>query len=240
MSRIDVHELLRGPRDETTRPKALFALHISKQPAVYVKALVEGLSSRERRVQGGCAELCSLLSEAEPGALAEHVDLFIAHLDAREPILRWEAVCTVGNLVSVDREGRIPKTVARITRFLDDESIVLQGHAVRALAKIAQAHPSTAAAILRALVASRDRFPGSRVGYLVEAMEAFTGEDRLRADARAFAECFVESDINPVRTKARRAMKKLASSDVAPAQVHRPVGRAPRSLRPARLGAKTR
>ena len=80
---------------------------------------------------------------------------------------------------------------------------------MRALAKIALAHPGVAPQILDVLIAAADRFPGNRVGFVVESMAAFAGFGALAPRARAFAESYVQSDVRSVATKARRTVKKL-------------------------------
>lgn len=206
---IDLHETLRGAWDDRTRPRALFLRHVAKAPAAHAPAIVEGLASSEARVRNGCAELASLLAEAEPALLYPHVDLFLANLDAREPMLRWEAACTLGSLARVDRARRVAGAVDRLAALLLEDSIVLQGHAVRALAKVARVSPDAAPRILDALVRAKRRFPGSRVGYLVEAMEAFAGRADLAAKARRFAAAHVAAS-PAVAAKAKRALRRLS------------------------------
>lgn len=209
MKKLDLHTILAAKWEDGTRPKDLFDQHISGNPEEYVADIVDGLGAKQKKVQGGCAELASLVSEHHPEAMAGHLDLFVANLDAKAPILRWEAVCTLGNLASVDRDGKIPPVIGKVIDMLDQESIVLQGHAVRALTKIIAVYPDLAPQVLEALVGARDRFPGNRVGFLVEAMAAFADLDELASKARAFAEPFAKSEIKSVATKARKTLKKL-------------------------------
>jgi len=211
MAKIDLPEALSGEWDESTRPKGLFERHVSRAPASYVEPIIRGLGSANRRVQNGCAELASLLSEAEPRLLYPHVESFLANLDAREKVVRWEAVCTLGNLAAVDERGVVAGATRRIAAFLDEESIVLQGHAVRALTKIARAFPGSAADVLQRLVRAAPKFPGNRVGYLVEAMGAFGGP-ALRGKAARFLAPHLESPISSVASKARRAMRQLGEA----------------------------
>jgi hypothetical protein len=105
----DIFELLNGKWDDGTRPKDIYELYISKNPEEYVEKIIEGLQSDTRKVQSGCAELASLLSEHNPELLYSHIDLFLKNLDAKAPVLRWEAVCTLGNLASVDKKKKNPK-----------------------------------------------------------------------------------------------------------------------------------
>ena len=59
--RPKLHQTLAGKWEDGTRPKDLYAEHVSKRPKTYLKQLLAGLSAGERRVENGCAELCSLL-----------------------------------------------------------------------------------------------------------------------------------------------------------------------------------
>ncbi|HEY3355033.1 MAG TPA: hypothetical protein VGQ83_17400 [Polyangia bacterium] len=216
-ARVDVLQLLDGTWGDGTRPRDLFRGPLQEDPAGYARDIVAGLTGGSRKVQNGCAELASLLSEQRPELLYPHLALFVANLTAKEPVLRWEAVCTIGNLVATDGPGATRASLDTVARHLDDPSIVLQGHAARALAKMARAFPDLAPAILRRLIAAAENFPGSRVGYVVEAMEAFAG-GALARQAAAFVAPYAASAINPVATKARRALKRLGAAPPRPAR----------------------
>lgn len=210
MNRVDLLALLAGPWGAGTRPKALFALHVSKRPDVFLPDILAGLGSKERRVQGGAAELASLLSEARPDLLYPHVDLFLRNLTANAPILRWEAVCTLGNLASIDVKERIPPRIDSILACLSHESIVLQGHAVRTLGKLTRANPKLGPKVLGALLGAQEYFPGNRIGFVVETMPVFASDPVLREKARKFVEKWTTSEVSVVASKARKAMKALA------------------------------
>jgi hypothetical protein len=207
----DIFKLLEGKWEDGTRPKDVYDLYISKAPEEYIDTIIEGLQSDTRKIQSGCAELASILSELNPELLYSHIDLFLKNLDAKAPVLRWEAVCTLGNLASVDNKKIIPKHLDEIAAHLAVKSIVLQGHTVRALAKIAKENPGVAKNILDLLLASKKLFPGNRIGFLVEAMGAFMGNKTLAPIAGKFAKAFVKSEIKAVAKKAKRVMKLLPS-----------------------------
>jgi len=80
---------------------------------------------------------------------------------------------------------------------------------VRALGKIARADPDRAPAILDALLGSTRFFPGNRVGFVVEAMEYFLGQDALVPRAREFVEGQASSEESVVAAKARRMLKRI-------------------------------
>jgi sugar-specific transcriptional regulator TrmB len=207
----DIFKLLEGKWEDGTRPKDVYKLYVSKDPEKYVEKIVEGLQSDTRRIQSGCAELASLLSEHNPELLYSNIDVFLENLDAKAPVLRWESVCTLGNLASVDKKKRIPKHLDEIATHLTSKSIVLQGHTVRALAKIAKENPEIAKKILDLLLASKKLFPGNRIGFLVEAMGSFMRNKTLAPIAGKLAKAYVKSEFKSVAKKAKKVMKLFPS-----------------------------
>jgi hypothetical protein len=206
---FDILGALDGKWGDGTRPKDLYKLHISGSPASYVEIIIRGLDSDKKKVRSGSAELASLHSEEHPDVLYPHIQLFIDNLASREPVLRWEAVCTLGNLARVDRCQNLPLVIPIIIPFLSDKSIVLQGHTIRALAKIAKQCPDHASLILDSLMESAEFLPGNRVGFLIEAMEYFADNREMNEKAQKFVLQLMESDIKVVSRKARKTMKKL-------------------------------
>jgi hypothetical protein len=211
MTKLSLQQTLDGKWEDGSRPKDLFAKYVARDPSAYVDEIVDGLRSSTKKVQAGCAELASLLSEVEPQHLYPHLDLFHNNLRAKEPILRWEAVCTIGNLSAIDDKGKTRRSVDTLVTHLQDKSIVLQGHAVRALARISQAFPDLAPSILEALLVARDHFPGNRIGYVVEAMTSFASHKPLLPKIKAFVEPLTASDNKAVASKARKVIKHIAS-----------------------------
>ena len=205
----DILELLDGKWTDGTRPKDIYNLYVHESPETYIKAIVEGLNSEKRKVQSGCAELASLLSEDNPKIVYPHVDLFIKNIKAKNPILRWEAVCTLGNLASVDTTIKIPQYVDQIAPFLEDKSIVLQGHTVRALTKIAKSFPEEAPKIFGLIQNSKQNFPDNRIGFVIEALELLIPNAKMRPKIVEFVEPYAKSSINVVARKATKTLKKI-------------------------------
>jgi hypothetical protein len=209
---LDLLGTLAGTWADGTRPKDLYASTVSKAPARWLPTLVEGLGSADKRVQNGCAELCSMLSADAPSLVYAHAERFREQLRAKEPVVRWEGACTLGNLAHVDERGVVVACVPALTAQLAHESIVLQGHSVRALSKVAAAHPSEAPGILEAFVHAEKHFAGSRVGYLVEAMEVFAATAALQAlhpRVERFVRRHLTSPAASVAKKAARVMRLL-------------------------------
>jgi HEAT repeat protein len=198
--------------EDGTRPKDLYAQRISRDPEAHLPVLLTGLRSEEARVRNGSAELISLLSADRPELVYPHHDEIAKNLHAAEPVLRWEAACTLGCLAAADADGKTPAHIGTLIGLLRHKSIVLQGHAARALGKIGRAHPARAKEILVALFSAADQFPGNRVGYLIEAAEMLVEAPDLGPQIRELVSPYAESDIAPVARKAARALKKLGSA----------------------------
>ena len=211
---IDIQSVLDGKWEEGFRPADLYRDPIRGAPAEYVGALIAGLGAESRRVQNGCAELVSLLSEDTPELLLPHVGLFLEGLGAKHAVVLWEAACTLGNLARADKDGRVLPGVPGLLRCLRADSIVLQGHALRALVKIARAFPDEGPRVFEAVseAEAAGAFPGSRAGYIVEAMEAFAEDPRTREQALGRLEAYAASPEASVVRKAKSALAKVAGT----------------------------
>ena len=174
-----------------------------------MEKLINGLDRKEKRVQSGSAELVALLSEDYPILLTPFIDKFIENVDAKEPVLRWEAVCTLGNLACVDEKNKILSVLPRLYQLIGHKSIVLANHTVQALAKIAEYNKEKAEEILDELVKAAPLFKKTTVGFIIEAMERFKEYGELVPKVKEFVEPYLESDMKVVARKARRTMKKL-------------------------------
>jgi hypothetical protein len=205
---VDVIGMLSGKWEDGTRPRDLYERIISKSPGEYLPTLLEGIRSPERRVQSGCAELLTSLSEERPELVYPYVDIFVEGLEAPEPVVRWESVATLGNLAGVDSRGVVSRQVDRIAGNLSSGA-VLQGHSVRALSKIAMANPEMADSILNELLSAADLFPGKRMGLLIESMERFLAEPRHVRIVETLVRPHAQSEIGVVARKARRVLRLI-------------------------------
>ena len=174
-----------------------------------MEKLIKSLDSDEKRVQSGSAELLALLSENHPELVAPFINKFIGNLDAKEPVLRWEAICTLGNLARVDTEKKTLSVLTTLYPLLEHNSIVLANHTVQALAKIAEHHHEKAEEILSYLVKAAPLFKKTTVGFIVEAVARFRDYDELAPKVKEFVTPYLRSDMKVVAQKAKRTLKQL-------------------------------
>jgi len=207
---MEILEVLKGKWEDGTRPKNLYTEYISKNPEAYIETLITGIDSDEKRVQSGSSELVSLLSEDHTELLIGYVDKFIDNLDAKEPVLRWEAVCTLGNLARGDKKKRIIPVLPSLYPLLQHKSIVLANHTVQALSKIGESNPEKAKEILDELIKNAPLFKKTTVGFIIEAMARFKDYDTLVPKVKAFVEPYLDSEMKVVAQKAKKTLKKLA------------------------------
>jgi hypothetical protein len=206
----NLHFILEGKWMDGSRPKDLYRLYVSENPRDYIDHLIEGLSSNIGKVKNGCAELLSLLSEDHPSIVYPYLDVFIEGLGSKSAVVRWESVCTLGNLAYDDIEKKTPRLLPCLYPFLKDKSIVLQGHTVNAITKIAENYPEKADEVFNMLVSVVDLFPGNRVGFIIEALARMAGNEVVLPRIRGFIEDYIDSEVKVVARKARRTLKKLA------------------------------
>jgi len=206
-----LHEVLSGKWSDGTRPKDLYATRISPAPGSHVADIVAGLGDGRARVRNGCAELASLLSADRPDLLYPQAALFAENLQSKDKVVRWEAVCTLGNLAPVDAGRLLPGQIDRILPFLKDASIVLQVHTLRALVKIARTCPDRLDDVVAAMLAAKRHYPGNRIGHLSEALGALGAASSHREAVRRFLEPLCASDMASVASKARRGLRALAA-----------------------------
>ena len=206
---MDLFDTLRGKWEDGTRPKDLYKQYVSVDPEKYLEQLMTGLDSKEKRIQGGSAQLLSLISEDRPELVAPYIDIFIGDLDAKAPVLRWEATCTLGNLAVVDEEKKIPVVLDRMYPHLEHKSIVLANHTVQALTKIGEHNPDKAEEILDKLIEKSPLFKKTTVGFIIEALARYKEYDELHPKIKAFVESYLESEMKVVAKKARKTLKIL-------------------------------
>jgi hypothetical protein len=187
--------------------KDIYTLHIAKKPKPFVDGLIAGLRSNDKRIKNKCAELCSLVSADNPKLLYVYLGLFSDNLSSKDAMVRWEAACTLGNFAKCDSKKLLPPLIPALASLLTNKSIVLQGHVVKALGKIAGVYPTEAAGILGKLLASRRCFPGNRIGYLVDAMEYFLVQPALRKKASCFVARLADNEAGTISRKALRILK---------------------------------
>ena len=100
-----------------------------------------GVSSQKAAVRYGCASVLVDLSAKYPEILYPHMDEFIALLDTKHRILTWNAMATIANLCSVDKDKKFDAIFDKYFGFLNNEYLVTVANVVGNSGKIACAKP---------------------------------------------------------------------------------------------------
>jgi len=116
------------------------ASQVKRNPKL-LDALIAAVSSDVARVRFGAAKALRNLSEHAPDLIYPHFD-FIASLFRNEnSILRWNAILLLGNLATVDGEGRVDRIIGHYLSPISGPHLIDAGHTMRGAAAIGVAKP---------------------------------------------------------------------------------------------------
>ncbi|HEX7320319.1 MAG TPA: hypothetical protein VF399_08180 [bacterium] len=99
---------------------------------------LKDLSSSDPKIKYGCAKALVATARENPRRLYPHIEFFIDLLDSENQILKWTAIDIVGCLIKADKEKKAGRLLGRLCGFLNAGKLITAGHAVSALAEIAQ------------------------------------------------------------------------------------------------------
>ena len=100
-----------------------------------------GVSSPKASVRYGCGSLLADLSAKYPEKLYPHMDAFVALLDSKYRILKWNAMAAIANLCPVDTDKKFDAVFGKYYSFLNDEYLVTVANVVANSGKITIAKP---------------------------------------------------------------------------------------------------
>ena len=107
-----------------------------------LKSVFEGVSSTNKRVKNAAGKTLQIIGEIAPKKLYSKFHFILDLVDGQDTILKWIGIDILGNVASVDREGRINKKVLKkLYSLLYDESMITASHSINTLAKIARSKP---------------------------------------------------------------------------------------------------
>jgi hypothetical protein len=203
-------EFLKTKYDSDIYPK-LITEEILQNPSK-VDDIITGLISGNKKIRASCAEIASIVSEDHPGIMYPYVDIFIKNLNSNIPKLRIYAASTLGNLAEVDTNGKITKQIKVLAMYMTTDSRSLQNNSVRALGKIAHAHPKEAERIFNLFISHNKYFPNNKINILLDNMEYFSENAELREDARRFIEAYTYGRSKSVQRKAQNVLRRFSKS----------------------------
>lgn len=206
---LDIITILSGKWEDGTRPEDL-AVTVLQDVDMYMPILFEGLNHKKKKVQSGCAVILSTISEVKPNKMIKDIDLFIKNIDAKEPVKKWHAICTLGNIVQEDKEDKIAKNVERIYNHLQNKSVVLRIHCLRALIKIAVYRDDLRSDIVDNILANRTYFVRNEIGFIFEEMAKLAKFDNYnRSNVLDLIKNYENSEVSILSKKAKKSLKEF-------------------------------
>ena len=197
-----------GDRTEASNKRV--AANVLKEPAL-LDEIVKGLASTDAKLAGDCAEVMTMVAEAQPDLVAPYADALIAQLAHKNTRVRWEAMHCLAEVAA-----RVPNKIAPIRRTLDkmialDKSVIVRDHAIRTLGEYGSTSPAASRLVWQHLREALVLWDGKHAGKALAAMQKLVDVDAtLKPDAQKVARRFVEHKSASVRTAAKKLLKEAA------------------------------
>ncbi len=197
-----------GDRTEASNKRV--AATVLKEP-ILLGEIAKGLSSASSRLAGDCAEVMTLVAEAQPELVAPYADALILRLAHKNTRVRWEVMHCLAEIAA-----RVPNKIAPIMRTLDDmialdKSVIVRDHAIRALGTYGSTSPAAARRVWHHLREALVLWDGKHAGKALTAMQKLVRVDAtLKPDAQKVARRFIGHKRASVRTAAKKLLKEAA------------------------------
>ena len=173
---------------------------------VLVDSLLEGLSSITPPVKFGSAKALWLLGEAAPELLYPRFDVFLALLDSKNSILRWNATRALACLAPVDSDEKLVAALDKYLSPIPGPQMIAAVNTIQWASRIALAKPHLADRIARAIVGVRnasyktEECRNVAVGHAIVSLDRFF---HLVGDKRAII-AFVSAQLDNPRPATRK------------------------------------
>lgn len=216
MSILDSLSSATGDRTQSSNERA--ALECLEKPALLAEIAV-GLSGPDEKLAGDCAEVMTKVAERRPLLVTPYAAVLVRALESRNTRVRWEAmhaIAEIAQFVPTTVEALLPRLRQAI---VEDRSVIVRDHAVKALGAYAGTGPVAAVSVLPLLEIALTAWEGKQAahalaGLLMAGYRAPALADEIVAAARRF-----EADTRPsVRKAVGRILVQLAGEGRKPAR----------------------
>jgi hypothetical protein len=188
---------------------------VIKKPSL-VPEVFDGLTADKARVKYGCLKSLRLISEKRPDILYRAFDRLLQLLDSKNNILKWGATIIIGNLATVDLEGKIEGILDRYLEPIAGPAMITAANVIGGAGKIARAKADLADRIARALLRVESanyqtaECRNVAIGHAIASFDLFFEHLEEQAPVMEFVERQLENRRNAVRTKASKFLKRHA------------------------------
>lgn len=124
----------------------------AKKDGAFLKVLIDSNESDNAKIKYKSAKVLKRLSEEEPIVLYPFWNHFKKRLSSDNAFLRSDAMFVLGNLASVDSEGRFEKIFNICYKQLDDASMIPAANLAGMSGKIALTKPNLQTKIVNRLI----------------------------------------------------------------------------------------
>jgi len=200
----DLHEAL-ADKEHSNLEKAM-QLALAEGEAL--RALVDGLVSKEDAYRYNCFEALLQISEDRPYVLYPEWDRFVELMGSGNAFHRSMALRLIANLTGADEEGRFEDLFDEYFGLLDDEKVMVARYLVQSAGQIAKRKPHLREKITEKLfdIDQAHHAEGRKALIKADAVEFFeTFFEELPDKERVLA--FVEGMLACSSPKARKAAK---------------------------------
>ena len=185
-------------------------------------ALFAAMSSDVARLKFPAAKALRNLSQRAPDSIYPHFDFFASFLRHENAILRWNAILILGNLATVDGEGRVDRIIDAYLSPISGPHLIDAGNTMRGAAAIGVAKPYLADRIARHILeAERATYatPECRnvaIGHAIDALDRLFPMIADKGAVQRFVTRQTDNTRAATRKRAERFVRKwpLAPSGV--------------------------
>ena len=180
-----------------------------------LKALLDGLVSKEDVYRYNCFEVLLQISEEQPRVLYPEWDYFIALLNSSNAYHRSIGVQILANLTQVDAQRRFEEVFDRYFDILNDEKIIVTRALVLSAGTIARFQPSLQARIVERLLSIDETHHKHKDLIKADAIQSFEAFFEDYPDQERILR-FVEQQLECSSPKTRKIAKAFLKCNYSP------------------------
>jgi len=198
-----------------------FVERVIKKPKE-IPVLIEALKVEKRAVKFSYEKVLRLASERQPELIYPYFEEFVDLLDSDNSIIKWGAIMTIANLVSVDEQKKFETIFKKYYAPISGHMMITAANIIGSSFKIALAKPELTGRITREILkvekAKYERHgepsPECRnvaIGHAIDSFEKFFEQIDDKKAVIAFVKRQLKNTRKPVAKKAERFIRKHAN-----------------------------
>lgn len=173
-----------------------------------LREIIAGLGSRDAKLAGDCAEVCTMAAMVRPDLIAPYAeDLAAVRLHPATRV-RWEAAHSLALVAALRPEMAAGLLQSLVETIRSDTSIIVRDYSIDILANFAAVGEAEAKRVYPALVESLNLWNGRHAGHALAGLEyAARFLPALRSEIRSMIQPFLSNDRQVIRKAAAQVNK---------------------------------